>query len=77
MPPRPPSMAVPVTCEKCSTTFKVASPLDVDASLKELEGAGWMHFAKKGKGRERWTWKCPACKPDGSPTTRGPSAGWR
>jgi hypothetical protein len=60
-----------IACEKCQTTLKLTKPTDVDGSFAELLAAGWMHFAKKGAGRERWTWQCPSCKPRVKPETMG------
>jgi hypothetical protein len=75
---RIPSMADPLTCETCRVIVSLDKPTDIDGSFKALEGAGWMHFARRGVGRERWTWKCSTCKPQGMPrtsglTTRGPN----
>jgi hypothetical protein len=68
---RIPSMADPITCEKCRMTLNLTKPTDIDGSFGELLAAGWMHFAKKGAGRERWTWHCPSCKPQRRPATMG------
>ena len=68
---RIPSMSVPITCETCATAYRLENPNDIDGSFRVLEGAGWMHFARKAVGRERWTWKCPKCKPQGKPQTSG------
>jgi hypothetical protein len=65
------SLADPLRCETCGTVFDLAKPTDIDASFTGLLSAGWMHFARKGIGRERWTWKCSTCKPQGSPTAAG------
>ena len=57
---RIPSMSVPIKCEKCSRVHGLENPNDIDGSFGVLTGAGWMHFAPKAVGRERWGWKCPA-----------------
>ena len=59
------------SCETCRAVFATTKPTDIDASFAELLAAGWMHFARRGVGRERWAWKCAACKPQGRPTTTG------
>jgi hypothetical protein len=64
-------MADPIKCEMCGVTFALDRPTDIDGSFKALDGAGWMHFARKAVGRERWTWKCGKCKPQGKPQTSG------
>jgi hypothetical protein len=69
------SMIDPFTCEGCRAVFELTKPTDIDGSFRELIAAGWMHFAKKGRGRERWTWKCAACTPQGSPVTMGLTTG--
>jgi hypothetical protein len=68
---RIPSMADPLKCEACGVIAELTKPTDIDASFTELLAAEWMHFARKGIGRERWTWKCPTCKPQGKPQTKG------
>jgi hypothetical protein len=60
---RIPSMPVPLACMACKTVFTLSKPEDIDGSFKELHAAGWLDYAAKGQGRERWTWKCPSCKP--------------
>ena len=72
---RIPSMADPLKCEGCGAAFSLDKPTDVDGSFRTLEVAGWMHFARRGVGRERWTWKCPTCKPQGMPLTSGLTTG--
>jgi hypothetical protein len=64
MPRRIPSMPIPLTCVTCRAVFSLSKPEDIDGSFKELLAAAWMHFASKGEGRERWSWKCPTCKPN-------------
>ena len=68
---RIPAMADPIPCEACGLTFALDEPTDLDASFRALAASGWMHFARRGVGRERWAWKCPTCKPTGKPMTQG------
>ena len=68
---RIPSMPDPLACETCRTVFELTKPTDVEGSFTALLSAGWMHFARKGVGRERWAWKCLTCKPQGKPQTSG------
>jgi hypothetical protein len=72
---RIPSMADPLKCETCDAVFELTKPTEVEASFNELLAVGWMHFARKGIGRERWAWKCAACKPQGMPRTSGLTTG--
>jgi hypothetical protein len=79
MPPRVPILAPIAKCQKCVATHALTSiPLtDIDAGFAELLAAGWLHMARKGQGREKWAWWCPACKPvgggsPGAPFSRGP-----
>jgi hypothetical protein len=63
---RIPSMADPLKCDGCRVVFELEDPHNIDASFKALGAAGWLSLARRGVGRERWTWKCSACKPRGS-----------
>ena len=54
-------MADPITCQACRATFTCCEPTDLDASFVELRLAGWLDVAWKGRGRERWAWRCPTC----------------
>jgi hypothetical protein len=72
---RIPSMVDPLACDACGAVFELTKPTDIDGSFKELSAAGWMHFARKGMARERWTWKCAACKPQRSAVTLGLTTG--
>jgi hypothetical protein len=64
-------MADPLMCETCRAVFATTKPTDIDASFAELLAAGWMHFARRGVGRERWAWKCTTCKSQGKATSTG------
>jgi len=68
---RIPSMSDPLKCDSCGVVFSLDKPTDVDGSFRTLESAGWMHFARRGVGRERWMWKCSTCKPQWMPRTSG------
>ena len=62
---RIPSMSVPITCETCAVAHRLENPNDFDGSFRGLRAAGWLDYAKRGAGRERWTWRCPSCQPQG------------
>jgi hypothetical protein len=64
---RIPSMSVPIKCENCSVVHVLDNPNDIDRSFGELRAAGWLDCARKAAGRERWAWRCAACRPQGSP----------
>jgi hypothetical protein len=36
---------------------------DVASARAQLGAAGWLECALKGRVRERWAWRCPACVP--------------
>lgn len=59
------------TCDKCRAAlpFTAAS---ADAARVDLVALGWIEAAVKGRGRDRWLWWCPNCKPK-APTSWGRS----
>jgi len=63
---RIPSMSVPIKCENCPKMYALEDPNNIDGSFRELRAAGWLDYAKRGAGRERWTWRCPSCRPHGN-----------
>jgi hypothetical protein len=62
---RIPSMSAPIKCENCQTVHALENPNDIDGSFREIRAAGWLDYARKGVGRERWTWRCPSSRPQG------------
>jgi hypothetical protein len=49
-------------CDKCGAVLGFAAP-DHPAARVEIGKLGWMEASVKGRGRERWLWWCPECKP--------------
>lgn len=59
------------TCDKCHAEHRLTASQAVTARA-ELVKLGWMEAAIKARGRDRWLWWCPDCKPK-APTSWGRS----
>ena len=59
-------------CDRCGACLGFDAPT-ADAARAELGKLEWMEAAVKGRGRARWLWWCPGCKPKPSFGAKGRS----
>jgi hypothetical protein len=69
---RPSTTGYLASCDKCHRTVASIGAAEHDAASAIATSLGWFEAARKGRGREKWDWWCPSCRPQ-QPKTFGPS----
>ena len=70
----PKTRALTATCDVCHVTRGELGADRGDAE-RVLIIAGWLDMPRKGVGRERCAWHCPACAPRDARGSLGASTG--